>query len=158
MGQLCSIISTTFRPAWPSSAMYPPSSRILTSSATFSFKLPSGTRFRFAFHRFPADLLLDELQGAERHVRVRLREQARRSAAEGEEGSRASPPGGPEGSFDEAFPFEDREVLQRRHLRDAEGRREVGEGDRALSFQGEKDLLLGRREARLETAFVDLRD
>src|SRR6266480_1828584 len=48
MGQLCSIISTTFRPAWPSFAMYPPSSRIFTSSATLSFKLPSGTRFRFA--------------------------------------------------------------------------------------------------------------
>ena len=28
--------------------MYPPSSRIFTSSATLSFKLPSGTRFRFA--------------------------------------------------------------------------------------------------------------
>src|SRR5205809_5806781 len=47
IGQLCSIISTTFRPAWPSSAMYPPSSRIFTSSPTRSFKVPSGTRFRF---------------------------------------------------------------------------------------------------------------
>src|SRR5437870_5816873 len=48
IGQLCSSISTTFFRACPNSAMYPPSSRIFTSSPTRSFRPESGIRLRFA--------------------------------------------------------------------------------------------------------------
>src|SRR5947209_10555583 len=106
----------------------------------------------------PPELFLDEIQGAEGHVRVRLREEGRGALAQVEERSRSAAATRPERPLDERLRLEHVQLFQRGHLGDPELLRDVRERNGPAELEGQEDLLLGGREARLEASCVHLID
>ena len=79
----------------------------------------------------------------------------RKRAIEAEVDPRSPPAPNGEEPLDEALPLEGVHVFQRRHLRNSQRSREVGQGCAPSSLQENQDPLLCRGEPRIQCAHVD---